>query len=310
MQLVVPKEVLKSGPLQQQEAAGIQAPKSRMVDIHEVPEPSEYMCGVERALQKIRSGELSKVVLSRTLELTSASEVDPAALLRNLVANHTSGYTFAVDFPQHTLVGASPELLVSRKGNLVISNPLAGSAARSTDPEEDQRRAANLLFSEKDLREHAVVVEAVVQALRPYCRTMQVPDHPSLVQTPTMWHLSSEIRGEMLDPETTSLDLAFALHPTPAVCGTPTLAARAAIQDIEPFDRDFYTGMIGWCDASGDGEWIVTIRCAEVKERSLRLFAGAGIVAGSRPEDELDETTAKFRTMLRAMGLDGGEEGL
>ena len=123
-----------------------------------------------------------------------------------------------------------------------------------------------------------------------------------------MWHLSSRITGELVDPSISSLALAVALHPTPAVCGYPTALAQEAIGTIEPFERGFYTGIVGWCDANGDGQWAVTIRCAEADEHSLRLFAGAGIVAGSKPESELAETEAKFRTMLQAMGLGQGVE--
>jgi isochorismate synthase len=119
-----------------------------------------------------------------------------------------------------------------------------------------------------------------------------------------MWHLSTEIHGELLNRDISSLEVAFALHPTPAICGTPVLTAREAIGSQEPFDRGLFTGMVGWCDSEGDGEWAVTIRCAEVEGNELRLFAGAGIVAGSTPEAELAETSAKFRTMLLAMGLD------
>lgn len=118
-----------------------------------------------------------------------------------------------------------------------------------------------------------------------------------------MWHLSTVIKGELLDAEVSSLDLAVALQPTPAVCGAPTEKARQAISEIEPFDRGFFTGMVGWCDADGDGEWVVTIRCAEANGQSLRLFAGAGVVGESKPEEELAETGAKFQTMLRAMGV-------
>lgn len=119
-----------------------------------------------------------------------------------------------------------------------------------------------------------------------------------------MWHLSTRVVGELKDSSTSSLQLATALHPTPAICGTPTDLARASIRALEPFDREFYTGMVGWMDAAGDGEWVVTIRCAEVEGRLLRLFAGAGIVPESIPDEELAETSAKFQTMLRAMGMD------
>lgn len=126
---------------------------------------------------------------------------------------------------------------------------------------------------------------------------------PSVIHSEAMWHLSTEVKGELKNPNTSSLELAIALHPTPAVCGTPMEEAREAIQQIEPFDREFFTGMLGWSDLNGDGEWIVTIRCAEVQENTLRLYAGAGVVAESKPEDELAETSAKFQTMLKALGL-------
>ncbi|MGF7045586.1 isochorismate synthase [Paenibacillus sp. DS2015] len=291
-------------------------------EICAIPEPAEYVRGVEQGLKHMESSDLCKVVLSRTLQLTSSTIIDTRKLLYNLARNNTHGhgYTIAVDLPireveemqlgvtppssrRRTLIGASPELLVSRSGLQVRANPLAGSTARSEDPAEDQQRAAALLSSDKDLYEHALVVDAVAAALRPYCKALDVPSKPSLVQTATMWHLSTEISGELADPSTSALTLAVALHPTPAVCGSPTEMAREVIREIEPFDRGFYAGMVGWCDSNGDGEWIVTIRCAEVDDYSLRLFAGAGVVVGSSPEGELSETTAKFRTMLMGMGL-------
>lgn len=277
--------------------------------IDPVPEPAEYLRYVERAITHLQRGDLDKVVLARSLHLTSPERIDVQEVLRNLAQLNPQGYTFATDLPQgtaarpHTLIGASPELLISRSGMQIVSNPLAGSAPRSDDPIEDQRRATALLSSAKDLHEHAVVVAAVAEALRPFCRRLHVPATPSLIHTATMWHLSTRVTGELADPATSSLTLALALHPTPAVCGFPTDHARSLIQALEPFDRGFYTGVVGWCDAGGDGEWVVALRCAEVADRTLRLFAGAGIVGASRPEAELAETSAKFRTMLNALGL-------
>ncbi|GAA2851262.1 isochorismate synthase DhbC [Streptosporangium fragile] len=274
-----------------------------------VPDPGDYVRGVERALDKLTTGELKKIVLARALDVTLGRPVDVGQVLRNLVRRDPQAYGYAVDLPSRTaaprtLLGASPELLVSRAGRRVTTNPLAGSAPRDPDPAVDRERARSLLASDKDLREHALVIESVVEALRPYCRDLSVPAGPSLLSTASMWHLSTRITGVLDDPAVTSLELATVLHPTPAVCGTPAVAARRAIEEIEPFDRGLYAGLVGWCDAAGDGEWVVTIRCAEVADHRLRLFAGAGIVAGSVPETELAETTAKFRTMLRAVGLD------
>ena len=310
-QLVVPMTIQRAGPLVFGTDAVVHRPLGAQYTVHPVPEPAAYVDGVARALALMQSGPLRKVVLSRSLHLRADAPIDLRQLLRNLAWRNPSGYTFAVDLPPdgeratgvRTLLGASPELLVSRSGLQVLANPLAGSAARSVDPLEDQERARALLASPKDLHEHAVVIDAVAEALRPYCKTLDVPAGPSLINTPTMWHLSSRIVGELADPSISSLTLAAALHPTPAVCGFPTRLAHETIDSIEPFERGYYTGAVGWCDASGDGQWAVTIRCAEADERTLRLFAGAGIVAGSRPESELAETEAKFRTMLQAMGL-------
>ncbi|MEU6374874.1 isochorismate synthase [Streptomyces sp. NPDC046909] len=272
-------------------------------EVREVPAPERYGAAVAAAVARMRAGEFDKVVLARTLELTSRREPDLRAMLRRLAQRDPAGYTFAVPSgPGRTLIGASPELLVSREGGRLTANPLAGSAPRSGDLAEDVRRAVALLESEKDLHEHAVVVAAVRQALAPFCRRIEVPERPTLVRTATMWHLSTTVTGELAAPDTTALDLASALHPTPAVCGTPTELARRVIAESEPFDRGPYTGMVGWQDADGDGEWVVTIRCAEAEGRALRLFAGAGVVAASSPEAETAETAAKFRTFLHAVG--------
>ncbi|MEU2025849.1 isochorismate synthase DhbC [Streptomyces sp. NPDC016469] len=280
-------------------------PDSPGWQIRPVPEPEVYAKGVASAVERMWRGELSKVVLARTLELTSPGPLDVPAMLQRLARRDPSGYTFALPTgPGRTLIGASPELLVSRRGRHLVANPLAGSAPRSDDLAEDVRRAAALLESAKDLHEHAVVVDAVHQALAPYCSAMTVPPRPTLIRTATMWHLSTTVTGTLSDPDTSALTLACALHPTPAVCGTPTATARQVLTETEPFDRGFFTGMVGWGDAHGDGEWVVTIRCAEAEERTLRLYAGAGVVAASEPEAETAETAAKFRTFLSAVGAE------
>lgn len=275
--------------------------------VREVPSAGHYAQAVAAAVRRMRAGEFDKVVLARTLELTSHSEPDLPGMLQRLARRDPSGYTFAVPSgPGRTLVGASPELLVARRDGRLVANPLAGSAPRSGDLAEDVRRAAGLLESPKDLHEHAVVVDAVREALAPFCTRLEVPGRPTLVRTAAMWHLSTTVTGELTDPTTSSLELASALHPTPAVCGAPTEVARQVIDEAEPFDRGAYTGMVGWQDAEGDGEWVVTIRCAEAEGRTLRLFAGAGVVADSSPEAETAETGAKFRTFLSAVGAVGG----
>lgn len=276
------------------------------VQVQPVPAPAQFKRNVEHSLQRIRDGGLRKVVMSRSLRIDARVEV--AQLLAQLLARAPSAYTFAMDLagaggPAACLIGSSPELLLSKRGARIVSNPLAGSIPRSADPLEDRRRAEGLLQSAKDLHEHALVIDDVAAALRPFCRELQVLATPSLLATPTMWHLSTRVDGVLRDPATSSLRLALALHPTPAVCGYPTEPARRTIRELEGYDRGLFTGLVGWCDSDGDGEWAVTIRCALVEEDRATVFAGAGIVAGSQPEAELAETTAKLRTMLGAMGL-------
>ncbi|MDT0449096.1 isochorismate synthase DhbC [Streptomyces hesseae] len=305
--LAVPEALRWAPPLAEDPLVALPAaaPAAADWDIRPVPAPEAYGRAVAEAVRRMKRGDFSKVVLARTLELRSSRDLDLPALLQRLARRDPSGYTFAVPSgPGRTLLGASPELLVSRRGGRLVANPLAGSTPRSADLAEDVRRAAALLESEKDLHEHAVVVDAVREALAPYCRTLDVPTRPTLVRTAAMWHLSTTVVGEPADPSVSALELACALHPTPAVCGTPTDTARRVIGELEPFDRGAYTGMVGWGDASGDGEWVVTIRCAEAEERTLRLFAGAGVVEQSSPEAETAETGAKFQTFLQAVGVD------
>ncbi|MER7703659.1 isochorismate synthase DhbC [Kitasatospora sp. NPDC097605] len=305
-ELAVPARLRSCGALRDDPLIALPAPAADRIDwnVRPIPAPEAYGAGVAEAVHRLQDGELSKVVLARTLELRADRPLDLPAILQRLARRDPGGYTFGVPAGDgRTLIGASPELLLSRRGTAVVANPLAGSVPRSADLGEDVRRAAALLESPKDLHEHAFVVDAIRAALAPYCRTLDVPERPTLVRTAAMWHLATTITAELADPAVSALELAVALHPTPAVCGSPTPLAREAIRAIEPFDRGLYAGMVGWGDADGDGEWVVTLRCAEADERTLRVFAGAGVVAESRPEAELAETSAKFRTFLDAAGV-------
>lgn len=299
-----------------------------------------YRRAVTEVLARIAAREVDKVVLSRVLDLTPRSAHDGslcrlnatqlASIVRDVLLREPARFGFAVRLPNDLrnedtipghirardassggtrwLFGASPELLLSKRGAKVESFPLAGSVPRARDPQTDSERAAGLLRSNKDLREHAFVVQAIADTLSPHCRDLQVPRGPQLVSTPTLWHLGTHISGTLHDASLSSYALALLLHPTPAVCGTPTAAARAAIDELEGFPRDYFTGMVGWCDAAGDGEWAVTIRCGEVTPTRMRLYAGAGVVAGSTPEAELTETDAKLRTLLRALHINANAE--
>ncbi|MGW6455263.1 isochorismate synthase [Streptomyces sp. NPDC055078] len=305
--LVVPEAVHTGPPLAADPLIALPAerPSPARWDIRPEPAPEVYAKGVAAAVDRMWKGEFSKVVLARTLELTHSEPLDIPPMLQRLARRDPAGYTFALPTtPGRTLLGASPELLVSRRGRTLVANPLAGSTPRSADLAEDVQRAAALLQSAKDLHEHAVVVDAVHQGMAAYCSAIDVPPRPTLIRTATMWHLSTTVTGTLRRPEVSALEIACALHPTPAVCGTPTALARTVIEETEPFDRGFFTGMVGWGNAGGDGEWVVTIRCAEAEKRTLRLYAGAGVVAASEPEAETEETAAKFRTFLNAVGAE------
>ncbi|WP_428031782.1 isochorismate synthase [Ancylobacter sp.] len=275
------------------------------------PEPSlaAYRSAVANALARMAGGtdDPRKIVLSRSLKLVADRSIDASALLRAL-SEDASVTAFCVPLgagpSPRTLVGASPELLVSRRGATVTSHPLAGSARRARDPEADRAAADALLASEKDRREHREVVEAILDQLAPHCAELAVPEAPELTSTASMWHLGTPIAGRLRETGLQALDLALLLHPTPAVCGTPRLPAARAIAELEGYERGFYAGAVGWCDAAGDGDWHVAIRCAELAGREARLYAGAGIVAGSDPEAEGEETSAKFAALLTALGID------
>lgn len=291
---------------------GTVAPLPRVTIAGEVPGPDEHTARVRRLVDRLRGGEFDKVVAARAVRLAADAPIDPEALAARMIARHASANGFAVDltaagesYRGHTLVGASPEILLSRRGDVVTCRPLAGSAPRRAEPDADRAEGAGLLASAKNLAEHAYVVDWIRDVLAPLCSDLDVPATPELTRTGELWHLASPIRGRLLDASVTSLDLARRLHPTPAVCGTPTDRALTAILDVEG-DRRFYGGAVGWCDAAGDGDWVVAIRCAEIDAdgTSALAWAGGGIVAASDPGTELEETTTKLGTLLGALGVD------
>jgi isochorismate synthase len=269
-----------------------------------IPDRATYEQGVADAIAAFRKGDADKVVLARLCEVMLDRPVEPDWLLQRLVEQNPTGFHFRIPLPDGgTLVGASPELLVRKTGMAVHSNPLAGSARRADDPVEDAEIEADLRASAKDLREHRYVTAFMRDAMAPLCETLNIPERPSTISTTTMWHLSTRISGMVKDPDLSALRIACALHPTPALCGHPTAAAHRMIRAIEPFEREMFAGIVGWCDAQGDGEWAVAIRCGVVRGDRVKLFAGAGIVDGSDPASEWRETNAKLSTMLRAIGI-------
>jgi isochorismate synthase len=276
-----------------------------------IPEmlPVEYEAAVATALTAVDAGTVEKVVLARSILVEADSAIDPRVVARRLNAAEPDCFVFLVTLPggSSSLVGASPELLVRRSGMAVSSDPLAGTARRSPDPTRDADIARQLLEAVKEQREHRLTAEAVADALAPFCSNLVVDPEPSLTPTATLWHLHTAIRGTLKPGAPDALTIAAALHPTPAVCGTPRDAAADLIRRLERVDRRFYAGLVGWVDGRGDGEWAVTLRCAEISGSTARLHAGAGIVSGSDPAAEDLETEAKFGAVLRALGADPGE---
>ena len=290
--------------------AASQTAGSHVVGRTPVPPPQVYGDRVREALALFATGKLKKVVLSRALDIDLDRPLDYPGLLRDLLRRNAHGYTFALPIwsadgsasVRAVMVGASPELLVRREGDRIFVNPLAGSIGRHRAPETDLALKEGLARSEKDLREHSYVVNDIKRILHQYCDELDVPPGPSVIGTDTLWHLSTFMTGRLRDPAVTALQLSCALHPTPAICGQPTAAAFEHIRHLEPFDREYFAGLVGWQHVNGDGEWALTLRSAMHTEATrLRVYAGAGIVAGSDPDSEIAETATKMETFLRAL---------
>lgn len=255
-----------------------------------------YVRAVEAALVHLRAGELSKVVLARSMIGQLPPEADLRVLLAELATGYPDTWTFAVD----GLIGSSPETLVTANRGTVTARVLAGSAPRGADPASDQEAAAELATSTKDLDEHQFALRSLLASLRPHAVNVTSSEQPFTLKLPNLWHLASDVEGDLSDGSS-SLDLIAALHPTAAVAGTPTPAALDLIRELEPFDRGRYAGPVGWVGADGDGEWAIALRSAQVDEDgTVTAFAGAGIVTDSDPDKELAETRMKFRPVIDA----------
>jgi isochorismate synthase len=279
-----------------------------------IPAPEEHRDRVRRACEQLTAAgsSLQKVVLARALRLAADAPLDARIILRRLVADDPAAYGYLVDlsaaggrYSGMALVGASSEVLVARDGDRVSCQPFAGSAPRAADAERDAAAGSALADSAKDRHEHQLVIDTMAEALGPLCSELTIAPTPTLSRTTALWHLSTPITGRLRDTSTTAIDLTLALHPTPAVGGVPTAAAAELITALEG-DRGFYAGAVGWCDANGDGRWVVSIRCAQLAADRLTALAhaGGGIVAESDPDGEVAETTTKFRTILTALGVD------
>jgi menaquinone-specific isochorismate synthase len=274
------------------------APRLRYAD--GALDPASWCAAVATAVERIGAGELAKVVLARDLLVSADVPLDPRRLLRRLADRFPDCWTFAVD----GLLGATPELLLRRRGRQLSARVLAGTAPRGAGADDD-RLATALIGSAKDRAEHALAVDSLVRALEPYCADLEVPAEPDLLTLANVRHLATDLAGTQrrgARGDAGLLELVGAVHPTAAVCGTPTGHAAEVIAELECMDRGRYAGPVGWLDARGDGEFGLALRCAELTgDNGARLFAGCGIVAGSDPAAELAETQAKFAAFQAAL---------
>ncbi|WP_098456490.1 isochorismate synthase [Sanguibacter antarcticus] len=269
-------------------------------------EDDDWTAAVEEAVARIRAGRLDKVVMARDVVARTEHPIDARWLLTRLADEYESCWTFCVD----GMVGATPELLVRSEKGLVTSRVLAGTIRRTGGEDADLARAAALAHSSKDLEEHEYAVTSVAEALRPFCQSLNVPETPFVLHLPNVLHLASDVTGVLCTATESghtpsSLSLAEALHPTAAVCGTPTAAANDLIREIEGLDRARYAGPVGWLGGDGDGEWGIALRSGALDPddpHRIRLFAGCGVVAASEPGAELAETEAKLEPMRHALG--------
>ena len=276
---------------------------------------------VAGAVDRIDDGALGKVVLARQVDVTANRPFVTSDVLARLLALYPTCMVFRID----SFLGASPELLIERRGAHVASHPLAGTIGRSGDLATDEALIAGLLASPKERSEHAYVIEGLRRTLGPLCDDLEVPEKPTVLELRNVTHLATRLTGVLsalpgrpglagehpAPPPAgpahpglgvpSALQLVAAVHPTPAVGGTPTEAAVAYIGEVEGFDRGRYAGPVGWMDARGDGSWAIGLRSADVNGDRASIYAGVGLVAGSRPGTELEETQLKLQALLAAL---------
>jgi len=271
-------------------------PTSR-VEIRSVLAPEEFEGSVAAATERIEASALRKVVLAREVLVSAGAAHDPASLFGAIREQFSSCFCFCCGTPEAAFIGASPELLLRRSGASVSTVALAGSTRRSSDPAVDDHLGEQLLRSDKNRREQAIVAERIARILRPHAVWVEAATEPEIVKVANIQHLATPIVAQLAEPHS-AVELAGILHPTPAVGGEPAALAAAAIADLEQMDRGWYAGPVGWMDATEDGEFCVALRSALLRDREAHLYAGVGIVAGSDPAAELAETEIKLQALL------------
>jgi menaquinone-specific isochorismate synthase len=268
-------------------------------DQSESESESDWKEKVSTAVQRIKDGALAKVVLARDVTVRSEKDIDPRPILRKLAFEYPTTWTYCVD----GFVGATPELLLRLSRGMLTSRVLAGTISKTSDDSKDLALAASLARSSKDLAEHEYAVRSVAEAIEPFCTSINVPDSPFVLHLANVMHLATDVTGAIAETlaHVDAFTILEQLHPSAAVCGTPRPAAAALISEIEGMSRGRYAGPVGWIDAAGDGELGIALRGGEITGKTIRIFAGCGIVDGSDPEVELAETQAKFAPMRSAL---------
>lgn len=274
---------------------------SHRPSIENARSPGQFEASVAAAVDRIRSGELDKVVLAREVVVRAGSAHDPAAIFAAIREGFPSCFNFCVGTPEAAFIGASPELLVRCAGRSVSTVGLAGSTRRSSDPAVDDHLAQKLLTSSKDRGEQGLVVEGIVKALSRLSVWVEAAEEPEIVKVANIQHLATPVVAQLAQPRT-AIELAGKLHPTPAVGGEPWKKASPVMDQVEDLDRGWYAGPVGWMNGSGDGEFCVALRSALLRDRDAHLYAGVGVVADSDPASELAETEIKLGALLPLIG--------
>ena len=259
----------------------------------------EWKKRVTEVINRVNTNGVDKVVLARDIVANSDSDIDARPILKKLSSEYPSTWVFSVD----GLVGATPELLLRLSRGMVTSRVLAGTIPKTGDDEKDLALAASLARSSKDLEEHEYAVRSVADALDPFCSSTNVPESPFVLHLANVMHLATDVTGALIESKQhiDAFSLLKNLHPSAAVCGTPRNLAFDVIDEIEGMDRGRYAGPVGWIDASGDGELGIALRCGQITDHKIRIFAGCGIVAASIPEKEVEESNAKMIPMRSAL---------
>lgn len=264
-------------------------------------QPLEWKKAVKSVIKVLNESDMEKVVLARKMKLTFDKRVESDVILNRLWHEQHHSFIFCMEAMDHCFIGATPERLINKKGEIVFSTCLAGSTARSGDPTIDEELGQKLLNDEKNRYEHQLVVSMIRKVLEKYCEKLDIPAHPVLMKIRDIQHLYTPVSGKLLK-EYSILQLIADLHPTPALGGVPKLEAMKLIRESEAMDRGFYAAPIGWMDYRGNGEFAVALRSGLMMGKEAYIYAGCGVMADSDPDEEYEETKIKFRPMIRSLG--------